>query len=166
MYAQRPALALCQYVKVSAGLCGFYYAKGIFLSGYRQISGIVTGDLQEDAGVGAAFICLPGGVQEARTKTQASGYSFAIANRVAYRLQAVFVLAVHLHVGQQSQIISCSKLVQMGAQQARQGIVVSGKLLQVGGVAVIGKQLYAIFFKNRFLFGELSVLLVCGDRQK
>src|SRR5258708_4228585 len=114
MYAQGAPLALCQDVKIATRLGCLHRSEGIFLSWYRQINGIIAGDLQKDAGVGAAFVGLSGGVQEARTKTQAGGNAFAVAYGMADGLQAVFMLAIHVYVGQQPQIVTCAKLIEMG----------------------------------------------------
>src|SRR5205807_9077667 len=108
MYAQGPALALCQYVKIASGLRGFYGAESVFLARHWEIGSVIAGDLQKDAGIRAAFICLAGGVQEPWAKSQTGGDALAIANGVAHGLQAAFMLTVHLDVGQQSQIVACA----------------------------------------------------------
>ena len=43
-------------------------AKADLLAGDGQIDGVASGDLEEDAGVGAAFVVLAGGVEKARAE--------------------------------------------------------------------------------------------------
>jgi hypothetical protein len=64
---------------------------------------------------------------------------FAIAHGVADCLQPFFVLAVHFDEGQQCQIISRAKLVEMGAQQPRQRLLATSQGLQGCGVPLIGE---------------------------
>src|SRR5271170_1390159 len=64
-------------------------AKGIGLARHRQILGIVTGDLQEDAAVRSALICLSRRMLEARAEADTGRRFGPIANGVADALHHV-----------------------------------------------------------------------------
>src|SRR5216684_2287962 len=98
MDTQGATLTVCQDLKISAGLGGFDDAESIFLAGDGQVSSVVTGDLQEDSGVGAAFVGLSGRVQKAWAKAETGGDVHAVAHGVADALELVFVRGVHLDV--------------------------------------------------------------------
>src|SRR5260221_7045815 len=73
MHAKGASPALRKYCEIAAGLRGLDDTERIFLVGDRKIDGVVTGDLQEDAGVGSAFIGLAGGVKKTRAETKNGG---------------------------------------------------------------------------------------------
>src|SRR5260370_22186017 len=104
MDAQGATAALGENGKVAAGLRCFHHAKCVLLSRDRQILGIVAGDLQEDAAVGAAFIRLSGGVQEARTETENGGHFFLVADSVANRLQGLLIGGIYFVLGKDAKI--------------------------------------------------------------
>src|SRR5260370_18318277 len=66
-------------------------AKGIGLAGHRQIVGIVTGDLQEDAGVRPALIGLSRRVLEARPEADTRCRPRPVANDLTDSLQHIEV---------------------------------------------------------------------------
>jgi len=82
--AQGAAAAFGQHGEIAAGLGGFYYAERIFLSRHRKIHFIVTGDLQEYAGIRAAFVGLAGGVEKTRAEAKNRGDFFA--SRTVWRM--------------------------------------------------------------------------------
>src|SRR5947208_989867 len=66
--AQRAPAALGEHVEIAARLRRLDDAKARLLAWHRQILGIIRSDLQEHAAVGAAFVGLPGRMQEARAE--------------------------------------------------------------------------------------------------
>src|SRR5947209_6734434 len=58
MYPQRAAATFGQHVEIAARLRRLDDAETGFLAGHREILGVVGGDLQEYAAVGAALIGL------------------------------------------------------------------------------------------------------------
>src|SRR5947209_15601165 len=104
MHAKCASLALDQHAEIAAGLCCLYHTERITLARNRKVVCIVAGNLQEDAGVWAAFISLPGGMQEAWTEAEAGGVRPGLANYVADALQLDFVLLIHFYVGKQGQV--------------------------------------------------------------
>src|SRR5258708_2546581 len=120
MHTQSAALALRQHLKIAARLRRFDHAKGVLLPRDRQIYRIIAGNLQKNAGVWAALIGLPGGVEKAWSKAQAGSHTLTLAHTMANGLQLVFVFIAHLDVGQQCEIISRAELAQMRAKQALQ----------------------------------------------
>src|ERR1700722_10072638 len=109
MHSQRAASALDQYLEVSACLRGFDHSERVLLSRYLEIHRIIARDLEEDSRIRAAFVGLTGGVQEARTKSQAGRDAFLVAQRMPDLLQPPLVLVVHPNEGEQSEIISCAE---------------------------------------------------------
>ena len=110
------------------------------MSGHRQIRGIVARDLQEDAGIRAALVGLPGGVKEARPEAEARGHALFVANRVANRLKLRFVRVVHLDVAEQREVIAGVQAIQMRAQIAGERGVVARRLFQGRGVLLVGER--------------------------
>ena len=91
VHTQCPTSSLCQYLEVTASLCGFYDAEGIFLSRHRQFHRVVAGDLQKHSGIRTALVRLSGGVQKSRTKSQAGSDVLScreLACRTACRLRS------------------------------------------------------------------------------
>src|SRR5689334_3673723 len=107
MHTQSASFALDQDLKITPRLRRFYHSKSIFLPWYWEINSVLTGDLQEDPGIWAAFVCLSGGVKKAWTEAQACCSAFAVAYGVTDFLEEFFVLVVHFQIGQQGQVISC-----------------------------------------------------------
>src|SRR6266568_1207842 len=100
MYTQRAATAICKDLKIPPCLCRFHCSECVFLAGDGNIVLVVAGDLQKYTAVGSTFVCLAGGMQETRTKAEASGNLFSVPYGVADLLQARFMRRVHLNVGQ------------------------------------------------------------------
>ena len=134
MDPQRAASAFRQHLEISAGLRRFHDAEGVFLAGHGQVGGIVAGDLQKDSAVRSALVGLPGGVQEARTKSETGGHVLLVAQRVAHFLQKRFVLGIHLDVSQQGEVIAGPRAIEMGAQVSRQRLVAARGFRQGLGV--------------------------------
>src|ERR1051326_484755 len=118
MNAQSATFSFGQDLEITAGLRRLDDAEGVLLLGNRELYSVVTRDLKKDSAVGAAFVCLSGGVKKARSETKAGSDAFLIADLVADRLQAVFVCLVHLDVGEQREVIAGAKLAEMRTQKA------------------------------------------------
>src|SRR5436309_13497315 len=110
MDTQGPPLAFRQHLKISTRLRGFHNAESVFLSRHRQVSSVIAGDLQEHSAVRPAFVSLSSGVQKTRAKTEACRDTFAVAHSMAHLLQALFMLAAHLNISEQSKVITRGKL--------------------------------------------------------
>jgi hypothetical protein len=67
--AQSSAATFSEHGKISACLRCFDYTERVLLAGNGEIVRVVTSDLQEDAGIGAAFIGLAGGMEKARAES-------------------------------------------------------------------------------------------------
>src|SRR4051794_9820401 len=87
MHAQGAAAALRQDVEIAARLRRLDHAKTGLLAGYREILGIIGGDLQKHAAVGTALVGLSGGMQEARPELGAGRDRAVVANRKPHVLQ-------------------------------------------------------------------------------
>src|ERR1700756_1040862 len=113
MHAKGASPALREHREIAAGLRGFDDAEGVLLIGNGKIDGVVAGDLQEDAGVGSAFVGLACGVQKARTKSKNGGELLLVPHAVAKGLQGSLVLRIHGDVAEQSEIVSlaCARQV-------------------------------------------------------
>src|SRR6202007_2080866 len=111
--AEGASPALGEYREIAAGLCSLNDAEGVLLIGNGKIDGVVASDLEEDAGVGSAFVGLAGGVQKARTKSKNRRNLLLVPHAVANCLQNTFVLGIHGDVGEQSEIVSlaCARQV-------------------------------------------------------
>src|SRR5258708_21258864 len=116
MDAQGAAAAFGKNGEISTGLRSFHHTEGVFLSGDRQILGIIASDLQENAAIGTALVGLPGGMQEARAKAQNRGHFFLVADRMPDALQYFFVSRIHCDVPKDPKIIACSEPRKMGFQ--------------------------------------------------
>src|SRR6202171_4158693 len=68
MHAQRTAAALGQHVEIATRLRRLDHAESSLLTGYRDILGVIGGDLQEYAAVRAPLVSLSGGMQETRAE--------------------------------------------------------------------------------------------------
>ena len=82
-----PATAFGEHVEITARLRRLDDAKGIGLSRYRQVFGIIAGDLQKDTAVRPAFVGLSGRVQKARPKAEAGREFLAVADLEAQALR-------------------------------------------------------------------------------
>ena len=160
MHSQRPPIPLAQYLEISTGLRGLYYSKRELLAGHRQVGCFVAGDLQEDSRIGTAFVCLSGGVQEARAKAEARGRLLAIAQRVAHCLQSFLISFVHLDVAKQRCVIPGSDRVEMGAQICCESFLLARSNGQLACVLLVGEELDALVFEDRRLGRKRSRLFV------
>src|SRR6185369_11935276 len=106
MHAEGASAAFSEYCEIAAGLCSFDDTEGVLLVGNGKIDGVVAGDLQEDAGIGSAFVGLAGGVQKARTKSKIRRDLLLVPYAVANGLQDSLVLGIHGDVAEQSEIVS------------------------------------------------------------
>src|SRR6266852_7712117 len=119
MDTQCAAAAFRKNREVAARLSRFHNAKSVLLSWNPQVLRVVTGDLQEDAAVGPAFVRLSGGVQEARTETKNRGHFLLVADRVPDRLQRLFILRVHGDISEHSKVIAWTDPAEMCLQDGR-----------------------------------------------
>src|SRR3990167_1750595 len=70
MHTEEPPSALGQDLKVALGLKAFEQAEGVFLTGDRQVHGILGGDLKKHSGIGPALMELSGRMEKARAEAQ------------------------------------------------------------------------------------------------
>ena len=73
MHDKNATSALGQHLEIAARLRCLDNAKRVRLFRHLEIIGVVAGDLQEHAAVGAAFVDLTGRMQEARPKPETGG---------------------------------------------------------------------------------------------
>ena len=163
MHAQCAAATFCEHLEISTSLRRFDNSERIFLARYRQVLGIITGDLQKDPRIRPAFVSLPRGVQEARTEAEASRDMFLVAERVPNRLQCFLVGLVHLDVAEDCEVITCLDAAEVLLQIAGQRFVGAGSLGEVGGIFLVGEKLHAFVVENWFLGRQGAGLLVLGS---
>src|SRR5580700_4012116 len=116
VHAEGASSAFREYCEIAAGLCGFDDAEGVLLIGNGKIDGVVAGDMQEDAGIGSAFVGLAGGVQKARTKSKNRRDLLLVPHAVANGLQNSLVLGIHGDVAEQSEIVSLASAREVSLQ--------------------------------------------------
>src|ERR1700737_2740707 len=80
-HTQATAAALGQHAEIAARLRGLDHTEGGLLTGHGEILGIVCGNLQEYAAVGAALVGLTGGMQETRAEFGAGRDMALVADR-------------------------------------------------------------------------------------
>src|SRR6266568_4012386 len=164
MHPQGAPVSIGEHLEVAAGLRRLDDAKGIFMSGNRQINGVVAGNLQKNSAVGTAFIGLASGVQKAWSKTEARSHTLAVADQVTYGLQLLFVDVIHLDVGQYGKIVAARQTVEMGFQITQQRGVCTNRFLERISIFFIGEQLDSILFIDRRLGRKRALLLVLGSQ--
>src|SRR5882724_722592 len=98
MDAQQAPAALGEDVEVAARLRRLDSAEAVATAGHVELRGIIAGDLEKDAGIGAAFIGLAGGMQEARPEADAGRDVLGVADGMAHRLQRRLVRSVALDI--------------------------------------------------------------------
>ena len=143
MDAQSAAAAFGENGKVTAGLRGFHDAKRILLAGDRQILGILAGNLQEDAAVGAALVGLSGGMQKARAEAENGGDFFLVANGVANTLQKFVVCRIHSDVAEDAKIIARPKPQNMRLQNGNKS-----RAVHCGYIFLVGEEFDAAGFEK------------------
>src|SRR5436305_13190633 len=104
MDTQRAPLALGEHAEITSSLSRFYYAECVALSRNRKIVSVVAGNLEKDAGVWPALIRLAGRMKKAGAEAEAGRVRPDSAYRAADALQRVFMLLVHLNVGEQREV--------------------------------------------------------------
>ena len=125
--------------KVAARLRRFHDAERVLLSWDGEIVCFVTRNLEKHAAVGSAFVGLSRGMQESRPESEAGGHLFAVANRVAQRLQQRFVLGFHLHVSQNREVVACAQTRKMGTQNVLQRTVGADDFEKRSSVLLVGE---------------------------
>src|SRR6185312_9855620 len=68
--------------------------------------------------------------------------------------------AVHLDVSQQGHVVARIKLAEMRPQKAGERTITAGKLIQVGRIALVSKELYAAIIEERRFFRQLAGFLI------
>src|SRR5205807_8705922 len=81
-------------------------AESVALAGDRQFLAAVAGDLQEEAGVGSAFVQLAGRVQVARTEAEGAGSFRRLADCALQLMELVLQLARGRQIGEQRDVIA------------------------------------------------------------
>src|SRR6185437_5879463 len=106
MNAQGAAAALDQNIKITARLRRLHHAEAISVAGHIEIGRVIARDLQEDPGVGPAFVCLAGRMQETRAEAKTSAGACAVPQARASGSQLFRMCLVALDVGQQGDVIA------------------------------------------------------------
>ena len=73
VHAQGAAAVVEQGLQVAEGLGILEGAEGVGAAGQGQVLGVIVGELNEQAGVGAALVVLAGAVQEAWAVARGGG---------------------------------------------------------------------------------------------
>ena len=94
--------------------------KVYFWPGTSQIAGVIAGDLQEHPGVGAAFVGLPGRMEETGPEAETGRHPLAIPHHQANFLQCIGMELVALDVGEERKIVA-------GPQPTEMCLETSGK---------------------------------------
>ena len=120
MHAQRATPAIDEHLEVAARLRRLHDAEGVPRARHGRSRGVVAGDLQEDAGVGAALVGLSRRVQEARTEADARGdLPRGRARGGACGSAACFVRRRHRDVGEQREVVAGAQAREVRANPRR-----------------------------------------------
>jgi hypothetical protein len=76
MHTQDTPAALGEHLQIAAGLRRLNDAEAVFVARHIEIARVVARDLQEHAGVRAAFVELTRRMEKARTESEAGGRLF------------------------------------------------------------------------------------------
>src|SRR3981189_1351132 len=114
MHPQRTAAALGQHVEIAACLSSLDHAESGLLTGYREIFGVIGGDLQKYAAVRAALISLAGGMQKTWAAFGAGRAMALVAHLKPHVLQHVDMGAIALDIGEQRHIVARTRAREMG----------------------------------------------------
>src|SRR5580704_17306237 len=145
MHAEGASPAFSEYCEIAAGLGSFDDAEGVPLIGNGKIDGVVAGDLQEDAGIGSAFVGLAGGVQKARTKSKNRRDLLLVPHAVANGLQNSLVLGIHGDVAEQREIVSLASAREVSLQDLGKRF----PLLEGVCVFCVSVELHTVAFEKR-----------------
>src|SRR6266850_2549115 len=115
MHAQRPAPALLEDAEVTERLSGLHHTERIPLSRYREVVRVVTGDLDEHAGIRAALVRLPGRVQVARAEADTRRDSKRVAHGQPGRPQQDLVRLVHRDVREEGDTMKDRKSTRLNS---------------------------------------------------
>src|ERR1700690_896178 len=160
MDAKGAAAAFDEHSKISARLRRFYGAECVFLLRHGKVGGIVTRDLQEYAGIWAAFVGLTGGVKKPGAEAEDRGNALLIADSVAHGLELLFVRVIHLDVAEKAKVIACTQPIKVCAQIALERFIRAGSLLEGGGIFCVTEKFDAFGIEKRGLSGKRSRLFV------
>src|SRR5229473_6804903 len=152
MHAKGASPALSKYSEIAAGLCSFDDTEGVLLVGNGKIDGVVAGDLQEDAGIGSAFVGLASGMQKARTKSKNRRDLLLVPHAVANGLQNSIVLGIHGDVAEQSEIVSLANAREVSFQDLGKRL----SLLEGVGVFCVSVELHTVAFEKRLFRRQLA----------
>src|SRR5664280_2778205 len=135
---QRAATALNQHLEVAAGLRGLHHAETVGMAGHVDVGWVIAGNLQEHAGIRAAFVGLPRRMLEARSEAEAGGGTGFVANARAHCSQRLGVRLVALDISQQRHVVArlCA-----GTDPPKMTFDIAGQRVvstEFGGVARIG----------------------------
>src|SRR5262249_39466248 len=141
MNAQDAAVAFGKHLEVAPRLCGFDNAEGVFLPRHRNVRLIIASNLQEDAAVRPALVCLSCGMQEARAEAETSRNALAVANGVTQLLQLRLVGFVHLDVAEHGKVIARLDAVQVSFEIAGKRLIAGGGFRERSSVLRIREEL-------------------------
>ena len=152
--AQRTTVAFHQHREITAGLRGLDDPKAVGMTGHVDVGRVVAGDLQEHAGIRAAFVGLPGRMLEARSEAEAGRGAGLVADAGAHRGQRLRVRRIALDIGEQRDVVAG---FHAGLHAAEMALQIAGKRVvpaEFGGVARIGVKSQSILAKHRRVFGQ------------
>jgi hypothetical protein len=147
MDAQDTPVAFDQHLEVAARSRRLDNTESVFLTRYLDIGRIVASDLQEHAGVRAALVGLPGGMQEPRSEAEAGGDALAVADQDADILERFAVACVAFDVGEEPAIVAFSDSLEMCRKTFHQ----RGGALDGVAVLFVGKEREAMVVEERRL---------------
>src|SRR5580704_14029526 len=107
MHPQGTPPARFQHRQVAGRLRVDYHPKAVLLSGNIQVVLVAACDLQKYPGIRAAFVVLPGGMQKARSKTEARRNMLLVAYLVTEFLNRCLMFSKHGQKRQRRKVIAC-----------------------------------------------------------
>src|SRR3981189_1162678 len=158
MDAQDTPVALGQHLEVAARLRRLDNTEGVFLVRHLDIGEVVAGDLQEHAGVRAAFVSLPRRMKKSRPEGEAGRDALAVADQDADILERVAMVLVALHIGEERTIVALSHSFEMRRETFHERFGLPDSL----AVLLVGKQRKALLLEERRFRRQPSGLLVRG----
>src|SRR6516162_6772247 len=117
---QGTATAFGENVEIAARLRRLDDAKGIGLSGHRQVLGVVAGDLQKDTAVRSTLVGLSRRMLEARPEADAGRGRGPIADGAADMLHYIDIGLASLDIGEQGCVIPLTDPPELGLQGSSQ----------------------------------------------
>ncbi len=159
MNPQSAALAFNQHLKIAARLRCLYHAESVFLLRHLQVFCFIAGNLQEHAGIRAAFVSLTRAMKKARTEAKHRGNPLRFYDCFADLLQCCFVLREHRNISQEAEVIARFQPVQMLPDYGANTVAVLQKSF---GVSFVREELESVAFENGFFRRKRTGFLELG----